>query len=326
MIYAKRGTPKQLQKLEDIFSICEILEQWEFSHVHKAVLGILNLNLEVELQNSLHRIQIDLPDSKGHTALHWAAQRSDHLAVQTLLQNGANPNARRDDKRTPLHLSGSVRCTELLLIAGADVHAVDKHGHQALHYACGHHHGDLAIVKALVMAGASVLSRNNYGSVPLSFSIQQRSCEVGAYLIHQGADIDNIDNDGDTPLFDALFHGSHEFLELLLSERADYRTVNKAGFTILHIATIYGDTQSIQILIRAALRGLDTEAKDSKGRTARQALEQRPLIPEGFIEAFEEVLQSVRKANQSPIIEEDNEDEEDEFVEALEIQNPDGQS
>ncbi|KAL9117658.1 MAG: hypothetical protein Q9187_005803 [Circinaria calcarea] len=322
-IVAKRGTPQRLRKLEEFFPLSAAIEEWEFQHVHKIVLGILSLNLEAELQKPIHRSEIDATDSKGQTALHWAVQRPDDTAVQLLLQNGANPTARRGDERTPLHLSGSLRCTELLLMAGADVHAADMFGDQVLHRACYSYHHDLAIVKALVMAGASVSSRNSHGFSVLSYSIQAKTCPIVAFLIQQGANINEVDPDGDTPLFNALIDGNSECIELLLSEGADYRTINKAGDTVLHITAIFGGARSIQVLIRAALRGVDTEAKDLKGRTARQALDQRHSIPEGFVEAFEELLRRVQEANESPIVEEVDEAEEDEFVEALESQDVD---
>lgn len=322
-ILAKAGTPQQLRKLEGFFPISAAIEGLELQHMHKIVLGILSSNLEAELQKPLHRSEIDATDSKGHTALHWAAQQCDHVAVQTLLQNGASPNARRGDKRTSLHLSGSLRCTELLLMAGADVHAADMYGDQALHLACDFNHYDLTIVKALVMAGASISSRNNLGVSPLGYSTNQKMCDISAFLIQQGANVNEIDNDGETPLFDALVEGNSKCVELLLSEGADYRTINKAGSTVLHIAAMDGDTQSIQTLIRAALRDVDTEARDLKGRTARQALDQRDVVPEAFVEAFEELLRSVREANDSPIFKEVDELEEDEFLEALETQDVD---
>ena len=77
----------------------------------------------------------------GYTALHLACNGSDRLfqraiIVELLLQRRADPDVTDDTGgRTPLHLAagtGVLEQAKLLVEAGADIHAVDQNGKNAL--------------------------------------------------------------------------------------------------------------------------------------------------------------------------------------------------
>ena len=200
----------------------------------------------------------------------------------------------------------------------------------------------MAVVKALIKAGASVNANNNNFGTPLQVAAYYDAEAIGNFLLHAGANINHIDIDGDSALFSALYNGSQAMFKLLLSEGADYKIINKYGRNILHVAATFADIKMIQTLSQAGLQGVDTKAKDSKDRTSREFLDQRAEKSDGLVEAFELLLQSIRDVNNEARVKEvhgeeeegyveevvrvvaqestEEEEEEDEFVKALEIQ------
>jgi ankyrin repeat protein len=132
-------------------------------------------------------------------ALVDAAFVCDLVKVRELLATGANPDARDQDGRTPLHsavLGGSIGLLGLLLESGADVNARDHHGFCALHFAA-----------------------------------QENLPEMARLLVAKGADVNAQDEDGSSVLWRAIFSagGTAEIVRLLLTAGAKPDLPNKAG-------------------------------------------------------------------------------------------------
>ena len=95
------------------------------------------------------------------TALHRAARAGDTETVRTLLDAGADVNARSVVGDTALHRAaraGDAEVVRTLLDAGADVHAQDKNDNTSLHEAV--RAGDAEVVQVLLDAGADVHARD----------------------------------------------------------------------------------------------------------------------------------------------------------------------
>ena len=90
------------------------------------------------------------------TALHSAASASHATIVRLLLDAGADPNARQRHGYTPLHAAaanGDLESVEALLAAGADVHATNDEGDTASTLA--DKSGDLVTIERIRDAASS---------------------------------------------------------------------------------------------------------------------------------------------------------------------------
>jgi ankyrin repeat protein len=274
----------------------QAFESWNFAELHKAVLGVLHVDLHTMLQKHEYREQINLRDSFERTPLHWAAARGDARAVKELLDAGADTNAVDHNGIAPLSFaafSGCVEALEILILGGATVHAKDNRGTQAIHFAT-RHQAKVDPVKVLLRAGARLTAQNKVGHTPFTSAAISNRFDIGAYLLREGSEASVPSVDGNPPLFQAIFNSSHEFLWMLLEEGVDYDQVNKVGSTILHVAALEGDIATVQILQAANLTGLDLDAKDGNGRTAFEVFKTRTSVVEGFQEVFEGLIVSLR--------------------------------
>ncbi len=102
-----------------------------------------------------HGADVDRADSWGHTPLMWALSLNNEAAAGLLLDAGANPNARRPDGATPLHVTsfsgGNAANVRRLLAAGADPTTRDRDGKTAADYA---RDSDLTEVTQILESGA----------------------------------------------------------------------------------------------------------------------------------------------------------------------------
>ena len=134
----------------------------------------------------------------GQTPLMWAVGVSKpHAAevVKLLLRMGANPNARDEINRSPLHHTAYAEAVKELLGAGALLEARDRTGTTPLHEAAYRNHTEA--VKALIDAGADVNARDNEGETPLHWAAAND--EVVSALLAAGADPNARDNQGERP-------------------------------------------------------------------------------------------------------------------------------
>jgi ankyrin repeat protein len=108
------------------------------------------------------------------------------------------------DERTALHLAAKQRvagAVDLLLQAGADVHARDVVGLTPLHMAV--EGGNPSVVERLLAAGAEVNARNVRGETPLHKAAQHDHRCIASQLLAAGAEASAVDSWGWSPLHHA---------------------------------------------------------------------------------------------------------------------------
>jgi len=152
------------------------------------------------------RVDLEVADFQGWTALHLAASYGKVKCVERLLDEGAEPSPVDIYGCTPLHFAGNCEGTEvmqLLLDAGADVNAVNQALRTPLHellMVYTDHPKPLEEKVALLLDHrAHVDPQNEHGMTPLYMAALSGWDRVVALLLEAGADPE-IKSDKGTPV------------------------------------------------------------------------------------------------------------------------------
>ena len=136
-------------------------------------------------------VDVNAAQGDGMTALHWAAYKADVETAEILLYAGANVKAAtRINAMTPLILAaqtGSARMIETLIENGADPNLTISTGTTPLMLAAAA--GNPDAVKALIEAGAFVDAKENaQGQTALMFAASYNRDDAIKVLMENGAD------------------------------------------------------------------------------------------------------------------------------------------
>ncbi len=165
-----------VQKLLEKGANPNILDKWGRSPLHVAALTAEKAKI-FDLLVAHEKVNVDDLNEFGETALHNAALVSNVIAVQKLLERGANPNIFDKYGMSPLHVAAQERdgnpIIDLLLEAKkvkgmGDVNYANNQGRIALHYAAAYSNEITA--EHLIKKGADVNHRDNYGRTPLDMA------------------------------------------------------------------------------------------------------------------------------------------------------------
>ena len=122
-----------------------------------------------------------------------------------------NPNALPQAARV-----GNIVAVQGLLDAGANINQADNDSYPPLHEAARHGHAE--VVRLLLAAGAQVNQASTYGPTPLGVAACNGHAEVVRLLLAEGAQVNQADGIGGTPLQVAIRH-NHTEIERMLRER-----------------------------------------------------------------------------------------------------------
>ncbi len=183
-------------------------------------------------------------------ALISAAAQNDLLGVETLLKNGASPNARDELGNRPLLHAARLGATEMvhvLLEAGADPN-VKGIGYTPLGLAALHDYPKVAAW--LLKFDAYVYLRGDNGLTPLMNAALINSIPVMQEILRYDTNVDRENPAGRTALSYAAEGGAEQAIELLLSLGADVNAADRKFNTPIFWAASRDQRSSVRLLLR----------------------------------------------------------------------------
>jgi len=214
---------------------------------------VKNGDVEAVEQLLKSRIDVNIDEPDGATALHWAAYLDDLEMVQSLVRSGADVNAANDYGVTPLTLAcgnASDAVVRFLLGTGADPNSLVWSGETVL-MTCART-GAYDAVNTLLQAGASVNSvEPEEHQTALMWAVSERHFGVARELVSWGATVDARSKRGFTPLLFAAREGDIESARLLLAAGANPNDSAFDGTSALVVATVRGHTTLAIFLLEA---------------------------------------------------------------------------
>ena len=136
------------------------------------------------------KVDVNVTEADGTSALHWASYRDDLDSADLLIRAGAKVNAVTDLGVTPLWTAsqnGSEAMVKRLLTAGANPNLALLAGETPVMVAS--RSGYPAVVEQLLAKGANPNARGTRGQTALMWAVAQQHPDVVKVLIAHGADI-----------------------------------------------------------------------------------------------------------------------------------------
>eukprot|EP00501_MAST-03F_sp_TOSAG23-6_P002047 GSMAST32.ASY1.ANO1.2136.1 assembled CDS len=213
-----------------------------------------------------HGANVEAKDDNDLTSLMAASDNGHTATVIALLERGANIEAKDNNGVTSLMTAcfrGQTETVKALLKRGANINANSNTGWTALMAASDK--GNTAIVNALLeRRGADVHIPDNNVLIPLTFASQKGHTEVVELLLANGADVNLAQMDGITPLWIASEVGHVGVVRLLLGKGANVNQPKQNGVTPLLISSQKGFEGVVQLLLE---KGADVNHADNYGST-----------------------------------------------------------
>ena len=193
------------------------------------------------------KIDLNVVDDKGNTALHYAALKVFDELLVCLLEGNADPNLKNKDDHTPFSLmltndNFTVWRLNKLVEYNAKINQKFKHrvyGKEIyigpIAYLASEGSKTYASYEALIKAGVSINDTDENGVTALMYAIKENSKALVAFFLKQeGLDFSQKDKDGKTPIHyvvNPVRAGSYENVDILkmLKDKFDINAKDNAG-------------------------------------------------------------------------------------------------
>ena len=208
-------------------------------------------------QALLEQIPPSRTELETYSGLFAAAIKGDVNEIKRLLAQGANPNMRDENGRTPLHVAGhfgQYDAARALLAGKADVNALDKQRYDLITIAAVR--DDAKMIRVALEGGGNPKAITSpYEGTALIAAAHLGHVDVVKTLIEAKAPLDHVNNLGWTALLEAIILGdggvNHtEVVRLLVAAGAKISLADRGGVTPLEHAKRRGYAQIVAILER----------------------------------------------------------------------------
>jgi len=220
-----------------------------------------------------------IPSPAGDTRLADAAMQGDKAGVQSLLSRKVDVNVAQGDGSTALHWAAyrdDLEMARLLLQAGASVKATSRLGEYTPLFLAAKN-GNAPMIDLLVKAGSDVNAPNSAGTTPLMLAAASGKADAVQVLLDRSANINAKDTiNGQTALMFAAAVNAGASIKLLAARHADLNAVSTilqprtgserdginpnrrmaagpwlGGLTALHFAAREGQMDAVRELVSA---------------------------------------------------------------------------
>ena len=220
--------------------------------------------------------------------------------VCRLLLLGVDPNTYYRNGITPLRLAAerddveteeNIKMIRLLILGGANIHAKDENGLNAIYRAAkaGHWHivkglmykygaiyplhdaieeGNIERIEQLIAGGADVNFKDKYKNTALHLAIKQVNILLNKHLADKGLSLNLSDFRTESPQYETIKTIKQHYVRvvhtLLLNKETDINARNIHGQTPLYTAAQEGYVEMVNLLID---KGADIDASNSMGNS-----------------------------------------------------------
>ena len=179
---------------------------------------------------------LDVTDSKGRTAAHYAIIYNDPRALELLFKHGANPNVTDDKGKTLLdmwrkHADKKARKDVFALLQDAGVYTDLFQATDA---------ADLAAVNSLLAAGENAKAKNADGKNPFVIAAEAENHVLAAILLQATVGINGRDERGWTPLLWAIIADDWKLVRSFISAGAKLISNTRQRQTAYEVAKMMG--------------------------------------------------------------------------------------
>lgn len=201
-----------------------------------------------------HNAVLDILTLRKQTPLHLASQNGQLETCMLLLELGASIDATDDLGQKPIHAAAQNNYSEVVKLFLQQhpslVNATSKDGNTCAHIAAMQ--GSVKVIEELMKFDRQgvINARNKLtDATPLQLACEGGHVAVVRALVRAGASTSDENKTGFTAVHFAAKHGHNPVLEVMRSTNSLRISSKKLGLTPLHVAAYYGQADTVRELL-----------------------------------------------------------------------------